>query len=968
MGDYEETCEDAEVQAWLEGALQERLVTTDLFEAMKDGTLLCRLMLALQPNLDFAYHRTPESEEEYLFNISVFIGRCEAIAVEVYFNPEDIIYRTNLQGVLSTVCTYGEEEMKQIVAKRRNNGTLTKQAGLKNMKNLKHLMNDDSPLPSPRDDEPETPEPPPPEETPEEKREKQKKKQTMVLAELFETEKSFVADLELLVKKYLYPVLEQSILTQEECNDIFINIRDIWVANRKLLKDLETKRNKAPLTQYVPISEIFISKAPTLLVEPYSVYCCNHGPSLEAVEKLKKKRKEFQEFLYNVQMTDPEVRGLDLISYLVKPVQRICKYPLLFRELLKQAPEGDDDIPQIKEACVALEKVVEKVNANKKISESQLKIAEVEKTLLLGQEEFTFIAPGRTFIREGDIKKLHMSKGEVLRHAILLSNLFILCKAVASKGYQFSLVAPLERVTLRDLPDSQIMKNALEFNVANPEGSKKIFLMFLKPEDKTTWVKEMSAAIAETTQKKDTKLSSGTSFDLTDNDQLRLFDIRIKISGIENMNLLKIGRKVLKEGEINLRHKTNFDPCYLYLFSDMVVITKFVYKDAKKKNRYSFKAAIPFESLIITEVRDSSELKNAFHLTHKEKKKIYVIAVNQLEEKRDWMKDIRANNIYKFCRNVDDELAEIFTEKELKSQQEKITMTSMMDKLKGTSGIKKPYTGSLSHSQPMTSVSPKISLKQIEGLKLKSVEGGSSHSVKSGSTGTSKDKKKERGTLSGLFGSEKKDKDKDKDKRGSFIAPAGGSMMKIPPPNFKKPPPPNRPASSLSLDINRPSPKAFVKPASQVVDSDSSSSPPTNPQSKLRPTPKATPKVALDMTTASGTALRKLAPPPVTGIPKSPLNRRAPAPAAAVEEAPPPPPPPMPKVRPLPAPGSGPKAAPGAPGGGRPLPSPGGPTPGAPAPPPMPKGRPLPARGGAPLHSSGPPQPGRPLPAPRGGQ
>ena len=76
--------------------------------------------------------------------------------------------------------------------------------------------------------------------------------------------------------------------------------------------------------------------------------------------------------------------------------------------------------------------------------------------------------------------------------------------------------------------------------------------------------------------------------------------------------------------------------------------------------------------------KQQTELKNAFHLTHKDKKKIYVVAANQIQDKRDWMKDIRANNINKFCRDADEEMSEIFTEKELKSQQEKITMTSMM--------------------------------------------------------------------------------------------------------------------------------------------------------------------------------------------------------------------------------------------------------------------------------------------------
>jgi len=97
-------------------------------------------MLSLQPNLDFAYNTSPATEEDYLANINTFLARCEAIGVEIYFNAEDIPYRSNLQGILSTVCMYGEEEMKQVVVRNKRNGTLTKQAGLKNMKDLKLIV------------------------------------------------------------------------------------------------------------------------------------------------------------------------------------------------------------------------------------------------------------------------------------------------------------------------------------------------------------------------------------------------------------------------------------------------------------------------------------------------------------------------------------------------------------------------------------------------------------------------------------------------------------------------------------------------------------------------------------------------------------------------------------------------------------------------------------------------------------
>ncbi len=40
-------------------------------------------------------------------------------------------------------------------------------------------------------------------------------------------------------------------------------------------------------------------------------------------------------FLDEVKFQHPDSRGLDIGQYLLKPVQRVCKYPLILGELLK---------------------------------------------------------------------------------------------------------------------------------------------------------------------------------------------------------------------------------------------------------------------------------------------------------------------------------------------------------------------------------------------------------------------------------------------------------------------------------------------------------------------------------------------------------------------------------------------------------------------------------------------------------
>jgi hypothetical protein len=53
----------------------------------------------------------------------------------------------------------------------------------------------------------------------------------------------------------------------------------------------------------------------------------------------------------------PEFKLLDIYSYLVKPIQRLPKYVLLLKELIKYTEEYDSDYFAIKQALSLFEKV-----------------------------------------------------------------------------------------------------------------------------------------------------------------------------------------------------------------------------------------------------------------------------------------------------------------------------------------------------------------------------------------------------------------------------------------------------------------------------------------------------------------------------------------------------------------------------------------------------------------------------------
>lgn len=61
---------------------------------------------------------------------------------------------------------------------------------------------------------------------------------------------------------------------------------------------------------------------------------------MQAIHQLDKTNKVFQSFL-KAAKTDPRTRKLPLDSFISIPIQRICKYPLLLRELVKNTPEDE---------------------------------------------------------------------------------------------------------------------------------------------------------------------------------------------------------------------------------------------------------------------------------------------------------------------------------------------------------------------------------------------------------------------------------------------------------------------------------------------------------------------------------------------------------------------------------------------------------------------------------------------------
>lgn len=138
-------------------------------------------------------------------------------------------------------------------------------------------------------------------------------------------------------------------------------------------------------------------------MKTYSSYINNFDNSALVISKLRKSNKKFSKFC-DKQMENPESRGQSLESFLIMPVQRIPRYTLLLRELIKNSVASDPDFPLLEAAFNALSEIADSINTNKKDAESSEKVFEIQENLI--GLSHPIVSPSRRFVKEGVLNYL----------------------------------------------------------------------------------------------------------------------------------------------------------------------------------------------------------------------------------------------------------------------------------------------------------------------------------------------------------------------------------------------------------------------------------------------------------------------------------------------------------------------------------------------------------------------------------
>nr|XP_003929541.2 rho guanine nucleotide exchange factor 38 [Saimiri boliviensis boliviensis] len=201
-------------------------------------------------------------------------------------------------------------------------------------------------------------------------------KREKIIKELIQTEKDYLNDLELCVREVVQPLRNKKI-DRLDVDGLFSNIESVHQISAKLLSLLEEATTDVEPAMQV-IGEVFLQiKGP--LEDIYKIYCYHHDEahsvleSYEKEEELKQHLSHCIQSLKKIYMQEGKPNLLDMGSLMIKPIQRVMKYPLLLCELRNSTPPSHPDYRALDDAFAAVKDINVNINELKRRKDLVLK-------------------------------------------------------------------------------------------------------------------------------------------------------------------------------------------------------------------------------------------------------------------------------------------------------------------------------------------------------------------------------------------------------------------------------------------------------------------------------------------------------------------------------------------------------------------------------------------------------------------
>uniref|UniRef100_A0A8C0I8V9 Intersectin-1 n=1 Tax=Bubo bubo TaxID=30461 RepID=A0A8C0I8V9_BUBBB len=326
--------------------------------------------------------------------------------------------------------------------------------------------------------------------------------------ELIVTEENYVNDLQLVTEIFQKPLMESELLTEKEVAMIFVNWKELIMCNIKLLKALRVRKKmsgeKMPVKM---IGDILTAQLPHM--QPYIRFCSCQLNGAALIQQKTDEVPEFKEFVKRLAM-DPRCKGMPLSSFLLKPMQRVTRYPLIIKNIIENTPENHPDHSHLKHALEKAEELCSQVNEGVREKENSDRLewiqAHVQCEGLSEQLVFNSVTNclgPRKFLHSG---KLYKAKSNKELYGFLFNDFLLLTQIIKPLGSSGTdkVFSPKSNLQYKMYKTPIFLNEVLVKLPTDPSGDEPIFhishidrVYTLRAEsinERTAWVQKIKAA------------------------------------------------------------------------------------------------------------------------------------------------------------------------------------------------------------------------------------------------------------------------------------------------------------------------------------------------------------------------------------------------------------------------------------------------------------------------------------------
>ncbi|KAL1244990.1 Protein vav-1 [Trichinella spiralis] len=284
------------------------------------------------------------------------------------------------------------------------------------------------------------------------------------IKELVDTERKYVNSLHMIIQKFYLPLKE--VLSFEEHNRIFMNLPVLLPIHSAFLSEIQTALRTSQdtgggglsttsnvVTGGPLLGDVFVKYKRQLTC--YSFYCSSLTRAQRTIDQLCSEKSDFRQKVLECQI-EANANKFRLQDVLVVPMQRVLKYHLLLKELLKHTPIDHEERFSLQLGWDAMRDLSLYLNEVTRDCETRQIIQDIQASIVdISLHDNTELCDYGRLLKDGEIKIASPLDDRKLknRYIFVFDKLLLICKHHKGGKYSYKSWLLLENYEIQDVSD-----------------------------------------------------------------------------------------------------------------------------------------------------------------------------------------------------------------------------------------------------------------------------------------------------------------------------------------------------------------------------------------------------------------------------------------------------------------------------------------------------------------------------------